>query len=827
MQQPTLAEMRSLCGKVREAKKTSGRTSSWEVETVEVIRRLAEVVIFGERSFDEAYFEIFAVENTMATLVSLAVSASAHPTVQTQVLQTISILVQNLQVPQSLYAVLSSNHVNGLVERGDSFSNDEETQATFVSFLKTLSLRLDSDTVQFFLDNRAESFALHDAALSYIDRREPMARASALTTLLNIYAIDDPHARRFVSREETRRAFADKFVAVVSSEVDGLANAIGNEKESAVDARCGQLEDLLDYAHDVLSLDMLVSEFFEAEFLKGLVDRKLLAALDDADASPPTATAAALTATLLFRSGASKRTSQQSARSRLLRRSFESLVRPIVHKGLCGGDIGYEPLISSALLALDAGRRNAGDDACKQFGLERRRTAARKPLGAKPESATRVKSLLEDLVLASDDETMTATRKQLFSDDDDDDPFSEVDAEEFGGGKESCLAREARKHIVACLDRYDDYRVGTLRLAAATLATLRGTEEDEAVSRASLKTSVSGAATNILADLDDANMDSFFDQLGHFVIRRERKRPSISTQFPKPDDSDDDDDDDEWSSAPLASSVGFGQAIFGGKTSYVQAFLVLCDALDPSLAPNLAEDLDDSERLTVDTEASAVLEDLAGRKCLTCAVLRARPRKQSTTPTQLNSSSPLSALLCRDDSTPDTKRSVALDWLDLYLVLDDHRLLLAVPDPLALSSGRVLSSAPMHSVKPADALDAGNNNASKHLDLLVASRYPVGLAVLLHEQPATPGKHSSSSTTPSKRGVGGRVSISSRHSHAAPDEQHRRQLYRLSLVFEDEKSNRLAHTFVRSRREAMRERRQDDLRNTLARLVEDANFTAT
>ncbi|KAH8055041.1 hypothetical protein JL722_8463 [Aureococcus anophagefferens] len=137
----------------------------WEGRAVELIRALAEMIIYGERH-SEAFFEYFVEKQMMGLLVALATAAAPRLRIQVQVLQTVAILVQNVRHKTSLYLLLSSNYVNALLGHGPfrRRSCDEELFAHFVSLLKTLSLRLDAMTAQFFVDDSAaDVFDLGDA----------------------------------------------------------------------------------------------------------------------------------------------------------------------------------------------------------------------------------------------------------------------------------------------------------------------------------------------------------------------------------------------------------------------------------------------------------------------------------------------------------------------------------------------------------------------------------------------------------------------------------------------------------------------------------------
>ena len=58
-----------------------------------------------------------------------------------QLLQTLNILFENIRNDTSIYYLLSNNHVNSIIVHKFDFS-DEEVMAYYISFLKTLSFRL-------------------------------------------------------------------------------------------------------------------------------------------------------------------------------------------------------------------------------------------------------------------------------------------------------------------------------------------------------------------------------------------------------------------------------------------------------------------------------------------------------------------------------------------------------------------------------------------------------------------------------------------------------------------------------------------------------------
>ena len=109
----------------------------------------------------------------------------------------------------------SNNHVNMLISH--PFEHDfrhpvlgEELMAHYVSFLKTLSLKLNVATVQFFFNNITQTFPLYTRALPLFDCDDKMVRTAVRTVTLNVFNVKDDAMRAFVLGEDAPRTKADK-----------------------------------------------------------------------------------------------------------------------------------------------------------------------------------------------------------------------------------------------------------------------------------------------------------------------------------------------------------------------------------------------------------------------------------------------------------------------------------------------------------------------------------------------------------------------------------------------------------------------------------------
>ena len=103
-------------------------------------------------------YRFFLEENMLQDIISI-IKQNRSNKIKIQIIQTISILIQNIKNRTSLYRIfflfiilvfiLSNNHINELITTPLDFM-DEDVVSQYISFLKLLSMNLTTDTVQFF-----------------------------------------------------------------------------------------------------------------------------------------------------------------------------------------------------------------------------------------------------------------------------------------------------------------------------------------------------------------------------------------------------------------------------------------------------------------------------------------------------------------------------------------------------------------------------------------------------------------------------------------------------------------------------------------------------
>ena len=167
-----------------------------------------------------AHFVRILVQCTPAAAPSAAaptVGAGLYTGVAVQLLQSLSILVQNTRRETSIYYLFSNNYINDLMElKQFDYGVDEEVLAWYISFLKAISIRLNERTIQFFVSDAAEAghdsaggkrrgdatsgsasslvpaaFSLYTQVIRYVQHQDSMVRAAARVATLNVFQVND------------------------------------------------------------------------------------------------------------------------------------------------------------------------------------------------------------------------------------------------------------------------------------------------------------------------------------------------------------------------------------------------------------------------------------------------------------------------------------------------------------------------------------------------------------------------------------------------------------------------------------------------------------
>eukprot|EP01038_Epipyxis_sp_PR26KG_P012441 gene12441-16686_t len=250
--------------------KNSGAIIEYQESIVEILRNLAEMVVYGDNK-SEMLFDFFCEKNMLSLFLELMWTTGSPggcpPCIHIQILQTLSILINCVKNDTSLYYLLSNNYINEIIIFPHEFKFDEALCDQFASFLKSVSLKLNIQTVQFFFIEETGSFPILTRAIELMDLSEQMVKIAAQSTILNIYRVEDFRAREYSLQDDVMNKLFAQFVKTMKSQYHTLVK-ICHEYNISTDTNNTRLEHSLEdlmistedwfyYLQDVLDLNIM------------------------------------------------------------------------------------------------------------------------------------------------------------------------------------------------------------------------------------------------------------------------------------------------------------------------------------------------------------------------------------------------------------------------------------------------------------------------------------------------------------------------------------------------------------------------------------------
>jgi len=223
---------------------------------VETLRSIAEILIWGDQN-DSSVFDFFLERNMLSFFLKI-MNQKCGSYVCVQLLQTLNILFENIRNETSIYYLLSNNHVNSIIVHKFDFS-DEEVMAYYISFLKTLSFRLNKHTIHFFYNEHTNDFPLYTEAIKFFNHSESMVRIAVRTLTLNVYRVDDESMLQFVI-DKTAVPYFSNLVWFIGNHILEIDTCVKNDADHQSLNRLKDLVaehlDHLHYLNDILCLQI-------------------------------------------------------------------------------------------------------------------------------------------------------------------------------------------------------------------------------------------------------------------------------------------------------------------------------------------------------------------------------------------------------------------------------------------------------------------------------------------------------------------------------------------------------------------------------------------
>lgn len=227
---------------------------------IEALRSIAELVTYGDQH-DPSFFEFFMEKQIMGEFVRI-LTISQLAKVALQLLQTLSIMIQNLRSEHAIYYIFSNEHINYLITYSFDFHNDE-LLSYYISFLRAISGKLNKNTIPLLVKTQNDqviSFPLYTEAIKFAFHDESMVRTAVRSLTLNVYHVGDDYVNKYVSSIPQSDYFSDLvkyFQKQCLTLDDRVSKAIGDPDSqdaiSSILSAVDEIEDNLYFFSDVIS----------------------------------------------------------------------------------------------------------------------------------------------------------------------------------------------------------------------------------------------------------------------------------------------------------------------------------------------------------------------------------------------------------------------------------------------------------------------------------------------------------------------------------------------------------------------------------------------
>ncbi|KMT03645.1 hypothetical protein BVRB_8g189840 [Beta vulgaris subsp. vulgaris] len=257
---------------------------------IEALRSIAELVTYGDQH-DSTFFDFFMEKQVLGEFVRI-LKISRTITVSLQLLQTMSIMIQNLKNEHAIYYLFSNEHINYLISYSFDFRNDE-LLSYYISFLRTISGHLNKSTTSLLVktqNDEVASFPLYVEAIRFAFHEDSMIRIAIRALTLNVYHVGDESVNRYVTSGTLGNHFTDlviffkKQCLTFNDLVVQASSETSKDLSSSIIAAVDEIEDNLYYFSDVISAGIPdVDKLITDGLLRVLIVPVLLPSLIEAD----------------------------------------------------------------------------------------------------------------------------------------------------------------------------------------------------------------------------------------------------------------------------------------------------------------------------------------------------------------------------------------------------------------------------------------------------------------------------------------------------------------------------------------------------------------
>ena len=236
--------------------------NKYKDEMKDLIQLIMDYLIFGDKKNDQSLFETFCEQDFMKEFI--IASKSQNDEILLQIIKSMSALILTIVNKRSLFYIFSNNFINQIITNDIIQESNEDFLSFYVNFLKSLSMKIDTNTIQLFYQKEKNSFPLLENAIKLYNHVDSMIKNVVRNIFLTFAKMDYLPLKEYFTTLPMLSYFAFLGCRLTDMTIElnylsGYENLLNNKEFSFDYDKFKALhDDLIDeilYLQDILSLN--------------------------------------------------------------------------------------------------------------------------------------------------------------------------------------------------------------------------------------------------------------------------------------------------------------------------------------------------------------------------------------------------------------------------------------------------------------------------------------------------------------------------------------------------------------------------------------------
>lgn len=218
---------------------------------IQSIHRIESYIIHSATSKEFFYFDMLCENKVLKEYIGLLKLNIKQ--ISLAILNSVSLLIQNITDKTVLYYFYSSNIVNTIV---NSSFQDEEYITYQINFIKSLTLKLSNETIFFFYNKDDNKFPIISKTLTFYNMNDPMIRNVVRNIMLSLLRIDCDTLKKYLSSFPINTYYVN-LIFKIKETIINLGEFIeSNDNFAKFRQKHDDLIEMVEYIQDIFNLQI-------------------------------------------------------------------------------------------------------------------------------------------------------------------------------------------------------------------------------------------------------------------------------------------------------------------------------------------------------------------------------------------------------------------------------------------------------------------------------------------------------------------------------------------------------------------------------------------